>query len=310
MRIVFMGTPEFAVPSLKALIESGYLVAGVFCQPDRPVGRGKKLAVGPVKALALERGIPVFQPERIKRPEGVKMLLDLAPDLVVTAAFGQILSREILDIPPMGTVNVHASLLPRHRGAAPINWCIMMGERVSGVTTMYTDVGLDTGDMLLKRETPIGEMETAGELSERLSHLGAELLIETLQKIQDGTCPRTPQDQESASYEGMLSKELGKIDWSRPAREIACQVRGLNPWPGAYTAMAGGVLKIWLARALDKQGGAPGEVMAASGKEGLIVACGQGCLEILEMQAPNGKRMSAKAYLLGKPVPVGTVLGE
>lgn len=310
MRIVFMGTPEFAVPSLKALIESGYPVAGVFCQPDRPVGRGKKLAVGPVKALALERGIPVFQPERIKRPEGVKMLLDLAPDLVVTAAFGQILSREILDIPPMGTVNVHASLLPRHRGAAPINWCIMMGEKVSGVTTMYTDVGLDTGDMLLKRETPIGEMETAGELSERLSHLGAELLIETLQKIQDGTCPRTPQDQESASYEGMLSKELGKIDWSRPAREIACQVRGLNPWPGAYTAMSGGVLKIWLAKAWEKQGGAPGEVMAASGKEGLIVACGQGCLEILEMQAPNGKRMSAKAYLLGKPVPVGTVLGE
>lgn len=310
MRIVFMGTPEFAVPSLKALIESGYPVAGVFCQPDRPVGRGKKLAVGPVKALALERGIPVFQPERIKRPEGVKMLLDLAPDLVVTAAFGQILSREILDIPPMGTVNVHASLLPRHRGAAPINWCIMMGEKVSGVTTMYTDVGLDTGDMLLKRETPIGEMETAGELSERLSHLGAELLIETLQKIQDGTCPRTPQDQESASYEGMLSKELGKIDWSRPAREIACQVRGLNPWPGAYTAMSGGVLKIWLAKAWEKQGGAPGEVMATSGKEGLIVACGQGCLEILEMQAPNGKRMSAKAYLLGKPVPVGTVLGE
>ena len=310
MRIVFMGTPEFAVPSLKALIESGYPVAGVFCQPDRPVGRGKKLAVGPVKALALERGIPVFQPERIKRPEGVKMLLDLAPDLVVTAAFGQILSREILDIPPMGTVNVHASLLPRHRGAAPINWCIMMGEKVSGVTTMYTDLGLDTGDMLLKRETPIGEMETAGELSGRLSRLGAELLIETLQKIQDGTCPRTPQDQESASYEGMLSKELGKINWSRPAREIACQVRGLNPWPGAYTAMAGGVLKIWLARALDKQGGAPGEVMATSGKEGLIVACGQGCLEILEMQAPTGKRMSAKAYLLGKPVPVGTVLGE
>ena len=310
MRIVFMGTPEFAVPSLKALIESGYPVAGVFCQPDRPVGRGKKLAVGPVKALALERGIPVFQPERIKRPEGVKMLLDLAPDLVVTAAFGQILSREILDIPPMGTVNVHASLLPRHRGAAPINWCIMMGEKVSGVTTMYTYLGLDTGDMLLKRETPIGEMETAGELSGRLSRLGAELLIETLQKIQDGTCPRTPQDQESASYEGMLSKELGKINWSRPAREIACQVRGLNPWPGAYTAMAGGVLKIWLARALDKQGGAPGEVMATSGKEGLIVACGQGCLEILEMQAPNGKRMSAKAYLLGKPVPVGTVLGE
>ena len=310
MRVVFMGTPDFAVPSLKALIESGYPVAGVFCQPDRPVGRGKKLAVGPVKALALERGIPVFQPERIKRPEGVKMLLDLAPDLVVTAAFGQILSREILDIPPMGTVNVHASLLPRHRGAAPINWCIMMGEKVSGVTTMYTDVGLDTGDMLLKRETPIGEMETAGELSERLSHLGAELLIETLQKIQDGTCPRTPQDQKSASYEGMLSKELGKIDWSRPAREIACQVRGLNPWPGAYTAMSGGVLKIWLAKAWEKQGGAPGEVMAASGKEGLIVACGQGCLEILEMQAPNGKRMSAKAYLLGKPVPVGTVLGE
>ena len=228
MRIVFMGTPEFAVPSLKALIESGYPVAGVFCQPDRPVGRGKKLAVGPVKALALERGIPVFQPERIKRPEGVKMLLDLAPDLVVTAAFGQILSREILDIPPMGTVNVHASLLPRHRGAAPINWCIMMGEKVSGVTTMYTDVGLDTGDMLLKRETPIGEMETAGELSERLSHLGAELLIETLQKIQDGTCPRTPQDQESASYEGMLSwaKSIGAV---RPGRS---PVRCVDSTPG------------------------------------------------------------------------------
>jgi methionyl-tRNA formyltransferase len=310
VRIVFMGTPEFAVPSLSALIEAGYTVAGVFCQPDRPVGRGNRLAVGPVKALALEKGIPVFQPERIKRPEGVEMLRALQPDLVVTAAFGQILSKEILDIPPMGTVNVHASLLPQHRGAAPINWCIMMGEKVSGVTTMYTDVGLDTGDMLLRRETPIGEMETAGELTERLSHMGAELLIETLRKIEEGSCPRVPQDEAASSYQGMLDKRLGQIDWKRSAQEIACQVRGLNPWPGAYTAMAGGTLKIWLARALDERGGAPGEVITASGKEGLIIACGQGCLEVLEMQAPNSKRMSAKAYLLGKPMPVGTVLGE
>ena len=199
-----MGTPDFAVPSLRALLDNGYQVVGVFCQPDRPKGRGHKLAACPVKETAVAAGIPVFQPERIKRAEGVEALRSLAPDLCVTAAFGQLLSQEILDVPKLGTINVHASLLPRHRGSAPINWCVMMGETVTGITTMYTDIGMDTGDMLLKAETPIGENETAGELSDRLSELGAELMIRTLRELEAGrlnafrrTRPRPPMSRSS-----------------------------------------------------------------------------------------------------------------
>ena len=307
-----MGTPEFAVPSLKALFDDGrYDIAGVVTQPDRPAGRGKKLTACPVKQFALEQGLPVYQFERIKRPEGVAQMKALAPDVVVTAAFGQILTQELLDIPRFGTVNVHASLLPRHRGAAPINWCILMGEREAGVTIMKTDVGMDTGDMLRSAATPIGELETAGELTGRLSVLGARLLAETLPDYLEGKIDPVPQDGEASTYEPMLNKAMGEIDWNRPASEIACRVRGLNPWPCAYTDMNSGVLKVYLAQAVSCDAeAAPGTVIASSPKAGLFVRCGEGALEVLELQAPGGKRMAAKAYLAGKGIGVGTVFGR
>lgn len=310
-KVVFMGTPEFAVPSLEALVDAGYEVTGVFTQPDRPAGRGHKLAACPVKVKALERGCEVFQFEKIKTPEGVAQLKTLAPDVIVTAAFGQILTREILDIPKYGVVNVHASLLPRHRGSAPINWCILQGEKVAGVTTMLTDVGIDTGDMLLKAETEIGELETAGELTLRLAQLGAQLLPKTLEKLLSGTLQPVKQDEEASSYEPMLTKEMGLIDWNQSAEEICCRVRGLNPWPGAYTDYAAGRLKVYLAKPVKMQSSAaPGTVIASSPKEGLIVACAEGCAELLEIQAPNAKRMTAKAYLMGKKIEIDTRFGE
>ena len=309
MRIVFMGTPEFAVPSLKALLDAGHGVVGVFTQPDRPVGRGHKLAACPVKKLAVERGVPVYQFERLRNEEGLACLRALAPDIVVTAAFGQILSQALLDVPKMGTVNVHASLLPAYRGAAPINWCILNGETKTGVTTMLTDAGVDTGAMLLRRETDIGEVETAAELSVRLSQLGAELLIETLKGYIAGEIAPTPQDERLASRQPMLKKEMGLIDWTRSAKEIACQARGLDPWPSAYTDYLGGTLKIYRARPVEGEGD-PGTVLRSSAKEGLFVACGEGALEVLEMQAPGGKRMSARAYLAGKKIEPGTRFGE
>ena len=310
-RVVFMGTPEFAVPSLDALIDAGYAVVGAFTQPDRPTGRGHKLAACPVKQRALERGVEVFQFEKVRRQAGLDAMRALKPDVVVTAAFGQILSQKLLDVPRFGTVNVHASLLPKYRGAAPINWCIINGEKTAGVTTMLTDAGIDTGDMLLSRATPIGELETAGELSCRLSHIGAELLIETLDKYLKGEITPVKQDESQMSHQSMLDKEMGRIDWRRGAREIACQVRGLNPWPCAFTTLGEGVLKIYLARAREAkaENAAPGTVIEASAKRGLVVACGEGALEILEMQAPNAKRMQASAYLMGKKIDVGTVLG-
>ena len=309
MRIVFMGTPEFAVPSLKALLDAGYGVVGVFTQPDRPVGRGHKLAACPVKKLAVERGVPVYQFERLRNEEGLACLRALAPDIVVTAAFGQILSQALLDVPKMGTVNVHASLLPAYRGAAPINWCILNGETRTGVTTMLTDAGVDTGAMLLRRETDIGETETAAELSARLSQLGAELLIETLKGYIAGEIAPVKQDERLASRQPMLKKEMGLIDWTRSAKEIACQARGLDPWPSAYTDCLGGTLKIYRARPAMGEG-EPGTVLRSSAKEGLFVACGEGALEVLEMQAPGGKRMSARAYLAGKKIEPGTKFGE
>ena len=311
-RVVFMGTPEFAVPSLDALLDAGYEVVGAFTQPDRPVGRGHKLAACPVKQRALERSVPVFQYERVRRQEGLDKLRELRPDVVVTAAFGQILSKKLLEVPKFGTVNVHASLLPQYRGAAPINWCIVMGEKVAGVTTMLTDAGIDTGDMLLSRETPIGEMETAGELTERLSHIGAELLIETLEKHLRGEIAPVKQDESKMSHQPMLDKEMARIDWTRSAGEIGCLVRGLNPWPCAFTTLGGGNLKIYMAAPadMDNGGAAPGTVIESSAKKGLFVACGEGVLEIIEMQAPNAKRMAAKAYLMGKRIDTGIVLGK
>ena len=311
MRIVFMGTPDFAVPSLRALLDGGYNVVGVFCQPDRPKGRGHKLAPCPVKEVALEAGIPVFQPERIKRAEGVEMLKSCAPDLCVTAAFGQLLSQEILDIPPLGTVNVHSSLLPKHRGSAPINWSIIKGDKVTGVSTMFTDIGMDTGDRLLMRETPIGEKETAGELSDRLAVMGAQLLVETLKALEAGTLVRTPQNPEEATCEPKMDKELGRIDWAKPAAEIDCLVRGTTPWPGAFTTVGEGTMKVFEVRVCgDKTDAAPGTVLAADAKVGLVVACGDAQLELTQIQMPGAKRMNAKDYLRGHSIDTGVCLGR
>ena len=311
MRIVFMGTPDFAVPSLRALLDGGYDVVGVFCQPDRPKGRGNKMTACPVKELALSAGIPVYQPERIKRAEGVEMLRSCKPDLCVTAAFGQLLSQEILDIPPLGTVNVHSSLLPRHRGSAPINWAIMKGDSVTGVTTMFTDIGMDTGDMLLSRETPIGDAETAGELSDRLAVMGAELLVETLRALEAGTLTRTPQNPDEATYEPKMDKALGCIDWSRTAREIDWLVRGTTPWPGAYTTLGEGSMKVFEVRVCGgKPEAAPGTVLVSDAKAGLVVACGDAQLELVQTQMPGARRMNARDYLRGHAIEAGIVLGQ
>ena len=306
-----MGTPDFAVPSLRALVDHGYEVVGVFCQPDRPKGRGHKLAACPVKELAQSAGIPVFQPERIKREEGVAMLKSCAPDLCVTAAFGQLLSQEILDIPPLGTINVHSSLLPRHRGSAPINWSIIQGDPVTGVTTMFTDKGMDTGDILLTRETPIGPAENAGELSDRLAVMGAELLIETIRALEAGTLTRIPQDHEAATYEPKMDKELGRIDWSKPAQELDWLVRGTTPWPGAFTTLGEQTIKVFELDILDgPASGAPGEIVAADAKRGLVVSCGDHDVALAQIQMPGAKRMNAKDYLRGHTMETGVCLGK
>ncbi len=303
MRVVFLGTPEFSVPSLKALAEGGYKVVGVFTQPDRPRGRGNKMLPSPVKTCAVEMGIPVFQPVKI-RVDGVEDLRALKPDLCVTAAFGQILSQEILDIPTIGTVNVHSSLLPKYRGSAPVNWAIIQGETVTGVTTMMTDRGLDTGDILLQKTIEILPGETAEELIRRMAPVGAELLMETIRRLQAGNCPRRPQDEGEASYFPMLKKEMGEIDWRLSAREIVCRVRGLTPWPGASFAWENGEsFKVWKASAAENPSGMrPGALLCADGKQGLVIAAGEGAVRIEEMQSQGGKRMSARDYLRGHPV--------
>ena len=306
MRIVFMGTPEFAVPSLRKLIDEGYEIAGVFTQPDRPKGRGNKLTASPVKELAAAAGIPVFQPERIRR-DGVEDLRKLAPELCVTAAFGQILSQEILDVPPMGNVNVHASLLPKHRGSAPINHAILQGDRTAGVTTMMMDRGIDTGDMLLRAETEIGPTETAGELTERLSLIGADLLAETLRQMRAGTLIRTPQNEAEMTYDPMLTREMGEIDFRKSAAAVKGQINGLNPWPGAGIPYGEGRLKLLRADLADGAG-RPGEVLKAGAKDGLIIACGDGAVRILELQAPGGKKLRAEDFLRGHGIEAGTVL--
>ena len=308
MRIVFMGTPEFAVPSLEILMENGYEVVGVFTQPDRPKGRGNKLTPSPVKVAAQKYGIPVLQPEKIRKT-GVEDLRSLKPDLCVTAAFGQILSQEILDIPPMGNINVHASLLPKHRGSAPIAWAIMQGDPKAGVTTMMMDKGIDTGDMLLTAETEISETETCGELTERLSRIGAELMLETVKKMEDGSLQRVPQDHEHMTYDPMLEKQFGIPDWTADANKVRGQINGLNPWPCVAVEMEEGRLKL-LRAALAEGTGKPGEVLKADPKAGLVIACGNGAVSILELQAPGGKQMKASDYLRGHSIPVGTVLGE
>lgn len=310
IRIVFMGTPDFSLPSLQALVEAGYEVVGVFTQPDRPKGRGGKVQQSPVKEYALSQGIMVYQPNRI-RLDGIEDLRALAPDLCVTAAFGQILSQEVLDIPRMGTVNVHASLLPRHRGAAPVQWAILEGDRQTGVTTMLTDRGIDTGDMLLKAACPITEQDTAGALTERLSKMGATLLIETIQKLESGDCPREKQVEALATYDPMLTKEMGLLNFDEGTQACLRRVRAMDPWPCAYAKLSGGILKVWKAKAAEGVKSAfAGTVLYAEEHKGLVIATADGAIELVEIQAPNTKRMDARAFLRGHTMEAGKPLDE
>lgn len=303
-----MGTPEFAVPSLRALCEHGYEVVGVFTQPDRPSGRGNKVRKSPVKVYAEAAGIPVFQPEKIRR-DGVEDLSRLQPDLCVTAAFGQILSQEILDIPPMGTVNVHASLLPRHRGSAPIAWAILQGDAEIGVTTMLTARGIDNGDMLLKASQVRDVSLTCGEMTEKLSQIGADLLLSTLREMEAGTLVPEKQKEEDMTYDPMLQKEMGIIDWTQSGAQVRDRIHGLNPWPACTVPFEGGRLKLLRAQAVEGEG-KPGTVLISDSREGLVIACGEGAVRILEMQASGGRAMAAKDYLRGHAIDVGTILEE
>ena len=313
MKIAFLGTPEFALPSLSMLVECGHEIA-VFTQPDRPRDRGHGVAMPPVKELALKYGLPVFQFTRIRSEEGVEALRNFAPDLMVTAAFGQILSAENLSIPRYGCINVHGSLLPKYRGAAPIQWAVVNGEKITGVTTMMTDIGLDTGDILLSAETEIGPDETAGELYERLALMGAELLKETIDRLIEGTLERTPQNEEEATRCGIIKKEMALIDFSRPAQRVHDLVRGMNPAPIAFTTIDGSAVKVYKTRIAEEySGGFPeaenGQCVIAKSKQGLFVKCGDGAvIEILELQFAGSKRMPAKAALNSHML-YGRVLG-
>ena len=296
-----MGTPEFAVPCLAALYEHCDVI-GVVTQPDKPRGRGQKLVPSPVKAWAEAHGLPVWQPKRIKEEDFTAFLEEQKPDLMVVVAFGQILSQRILDIPPYGCINVHGSLLPRYRGAAPMQWCVIDGEKKTGITTMFMDAGLDTGDMLLKAEFPIGSDTTLEEVHDGLMALGAKVLIDTLEELSAGTLKRIPQTGES-NYAPMLTQETGHIHWQDCAQKIHNLVRGLDSWPGAYTFLAGKKYKIWRTRCTtEKTEAQPGTILRADKKEGLFVAAGDGVLEITELQAPGKKRMAAKDYLNGHAI--------
>lgn len=305
-RVIFMGTPEFACPTLQTLINRGEHVVAVVTQPDRPKGRGQKLMAPPVKELALKYGIPVHQPLKVRDPLFIELLRELHPDVIVVVAFGQILPKALLAIPPKGCINVHASLLPRYRGAAPLNWCIINGETETGVTTMLMDVGLDTGPMLLKRSTPIGENEDIVSLHDRMSVMGAELLSETLDGIVGGTIVPQEQDDTQSCYAPLLKKEDGQVNWCRDAHAIHNQVRGLVVWPGAYTFLDGQVLKIYRSR-IGTGIGSPGLVLRAD-KRGLEVACLTGSLIIEEMQLAGKKRLDAASFLAGYAVPEGALL--
>lgn len=307
MRIVFMGTPDFAVPSLQALIDAGHDVCAVYTQPDKPQGRKQILTAPPVKTLALEHDIPVFQPNTLKNEDEQARLRELAPEVIIVVAYGKLLPKAVLDIPPHGCINVHGSLLPRWRGAAPIQWAVIAGDEMAGVTTMQMAEGLDTGDMLLTYETKVGEKETAGELFDRLAQSGAELLTQTLVKL-DEIEPR-PQDDAQSCYAHMLDKQMAVIDWSKSAHEIDCLIRGLNPWPIALTTLSGERLKVFAAEKAAGNG-EPGTVLEANPKKGLTVACGEGALKLTEIQLVGGKRMKATDFLRGHAIEVGTKLGD
>ncbi|MDT8901508.1 methionyl-tRNA formyltransferase [Anaeroselena agilis] len=309
LRVVFMGTPDFAVPCLDRLVADGHEVAAVVTQPDRPKGRGQKLTPSPVKEAALGHGLAVMQPEKIRAAEFQAQLAALAPAVIVVVAFGQFLPKAMLELPPLGCVNVHASLLPRYRGAAPIHWAVMNGESSTGVTTMLMDTGMDTGDMILKAEVAIGPNETTGEVHDRLKELGATVLSATLARLADGTAPRMPQDGAAASYAPLLTRAVERIDWGRPAAAVHNLVRGLSPWPGAYCLHAGRTLKVWRSEvvATERGSGRPGRVIAA-GDAGAVVLAGDGAVRLTEVQPENRRRMGMDEYIRGYGLTVGETL--
>ena len=304
MRILFMGTPDFAVASLKRLVEDGHELCGVFTQPDKPKNRGHKLTPSPVKEYALSQGLEVYQPLKMRDGEAFSIVEKLAPELIVVAAYGKILPEDILNFPQYGSINVHSSLLPKYRGAAPINWAILDGEEETGVSIMYMAKELDAGDVILQKTTPIDPREDALTLTMRLAELGAEALSETVEALKNGAAVRTPQDHSNMTYASMLTKDMSPVDWTRSAHAISCQIRGLIPWPCATTdVISGEPMKLYAADETGADSSAQPGTIVAAGKAGIDIACGDGkVLRLTEIQAQGGKRMTAAAYLLGHPI--------
>ena len=309
MKIVFMGTPDIAVPCLQKIIDEKYEILGVVTQPDKPKGRGKKLGMSPVKELAIENNIPVYQPVKARDKEFIDKIKSLNPDVIVVVAFGQIIPKEILEILKLGCINVHVSLLPKYRGSAPINWVIINGEEKTGVTTMYMDEGLDTGDMILKTEVNLDENITAGELHDKMMNIGAETLKETLRLIEEGNAPREVQNHEEFSYAPIMNKSLGNIDFSKSAREIHNLVRGVNPWPSAYTTYNDVIMKVWKTKVLDEKSTKDVGTIIDVSKDGIKVSTIDNVLLIEEIQMPNKKRMLVGEYIKGNTIETGLVLG-
>lgn len=306
MRVIFMGTPDFAVATLEEIIKAGHEVVLVVSQPDKAVGRSKALKYTPVKACALAHGIEVYQPERVREESCVEYLRGYEPDIIIVEAFGQIIPKAILDMPRFGCVNVHASLLPKYRGAAPIQWAVINGDTVTGVTTQRMAEGIDTGDMIMKQEVIIREDETGGSLFDRLSKTGAKLCVKTMEAIEAGTAVYTPQDESMATHTKKIYKELGSIDWSKDAKSIECLIRGLDPWPSAYTRLDDRTLKIWKAQVIPANfGDAPGCIVKVE-KNRILVQTGEGTLSLLEVQLEGKKRMPVEAFLNGYEVKEGT----
>lgn len=314
IRIVFMGTPEFAIPCLEAIKQSGNSLVAIVTQPDKPRGRGNIMTPSPVKEWGIREGIPVFQPVKVRNDyDFMSSIRLLEPDLVVTAAFGQILPQEFLDIPSLGCINVHASLLPKYRGASPIQHALINGEKVTGITIIYMDAGMDTGDIIAARKISIGDDENAGELHDRLACLGGELLLEVIKRFEKGKPEGVPQDHEKATYCGKIDKSMGEIDWDKKAYDIRNMIRGLTPWPGAFTYYSGKRLKVWKAAEreyLTLNQYEPGTVILANERDGLVVRCRDGVLQLLELQGEGGRRMTAEEYLRGNPILEGTRLGQ
>ena len=311
MRIVFMGTPDFAVGTLEALIEAGHDIAGVVTQPDKPKGRGKNLMAPPVKQAAIARGLAVYQPKKVRDPEFIQILRKLEPQIIVVVAFGQIIPQEILELAPFGCINVHGSLLPKYRGAAPIQWAVIDGEKESGVTIMKMDAGLDTGDMISKEIVPLEDKETGGSLFDKLAKAGARLCVQTLPSIENETAVYEKQPEESpTAYASMIDKKMGCIQWEEKAKTIEQLIRGLNPWPSAYTYLQGKTLKIWEADVLSEESGKePGEVVRTD-KTGLYIQTGDKVLCVKDLQLEGKKRMEAGAFLRGYEIPEGTRLKD